>query len=609
MKLLKNILLTTLPLTLAFGIGCSSDNGNTGPDADSCRGDKCDDLDLPDSEVADSPCDGIMIDESGRGNAKVAARLDDPLANFVFKTGEDCPVTFQDIMAKLRLNDTEGCADEESGISTRAVSETAQAAGEATSYRLVTSRRCGGRDTHELVFSLFGIRAGATALPGGVEVMAFDKTAGVFNYYETDGREVHFFGNSHDMAKGAQGNVRRCAACHTGGGLIMKELDTPWVHWEGHMDIPGARELIDAHADLGSRATGSEFEGVVKKGNKAWNETRLASLRENSSLKEALRPLFCTVEVNLDNGADFESPVEGGEGGSEMSRIGFDSLLDPQLKGFGSISVDFADYDAAIKANGQRIQGIPGAIDTVFDYVFIERAHADNDYVDKLEAAGLINEEFIKDVLMVDFTRPIFSADRCDLLEFAPVLASADQNPDSIRKGFLDNLGNPAAGTPEAELKNNLLTEGGHDTAIDAYTTACTDLGSPALVENALQITSLNRATASNLRVFEFPQTMPTDNLSVAQGSRLSPVDCNVTTAFTAVTAAVTNPEPEPEPEPEPATCAHDVCVEGEALTTSTCPEDTCVAQICEADAFCCNNTWDNLCVEQVQSVCMQECS
>ncbi len=607
MKRLKNILLTTLPLTLAFGIGCSSDDGNTNADA-SCRGDKCDDLDLPDSEVPDSPCDGIMIDESGRNHRKLSGRLHDPLADFVFNTGEDCPVTFQDIMAKLRANDTEGCPDEESGISTRAVSETAQAAGEPTSYRLVTSRRCNGRETHELVFSLFGIRAGASSLPSGVEVMAFDKTAGVFNYYETDGRELHFFGNSHDMAKGAQGTVRRCAACHTGGGLIMKELDTPWIHWEGHMDTPGARELIDAHADLGSRATGSEFEGVVKAGNRAWNETRLKGLRENSSLKEALRPLFCTVEVNIDNGADFESPVEGGEGGSEMSRIPFDSLLDPHLKGFGSISIDFADYDAAIKANGQRIQGIPGAIDTVFDYVFLERAHADNDYVDKLKAAGLIDDEFIKDVLLVDFTRPIFSEDRCDLLEFAPILASADQNADSIRKGFLDNLGNPTAGTPEAELKNNLLTDGGHDDVVDAYTTACTDLGSEALVQNALQITSLNRAIAGNLRVFEFPQTMPTDNLSVAQNSRLSPIDCNVTTDFTAVTAAVTDPEPEPEPDPEPSACPHDICEEGEALTTSNCP-DTCAAQICEADAFCCNNTWDNLCVEQVETVCNQECS
>jgi hypothetical protein len=547
-----------------------------------------------------------MVDASGRNNRKIAGRLNDPLANLAFKTGDDCPRSFQDIMAKLRLTDKEGCPDESSGINTRVVSETAQAMDTPTNYRMVTSRKCDGRDTHELLFSLFGVSAGATSLPSGVEIIAFDKTAGVFNYYETDGSEITFFGNSKDMLKGDAGNTRRCAACHTGGGLIMKELDTPWMHWEGHLDTPGAAELVSANADLGSKATGAEFEGVVKAGNRLWNTSRIASVREDSSLKETLRPLFCTVEVNIDNGADFKSPVEGGPGGSELSRVPFDSLLDPQLSGFGGISVAFADYDAAIKANGQRVQGVAGAIDTVMDYAFIERSHADNDYVDKLEAAGIVDEEFIKDVLMVDFTRPIFSDERCELLEFAPVLASADLTPDKVRDGFLATLGNPAAGSPAAELKNNLLTEGGSDAVVKVFTDACTALGSAPFIENALKVTSMNRATAANMRVFEFPQTIPTDNQSVASGSRLSPIDCSVTTEFIALTAEVANPDPPPAPDPVENACAHEICEQGVKLDP-TC-SDACVAQVCGADAFCCNNEWDNLCVDQVKSVCNIDC-
>lgn len=604
---LRTILLASLPLaSLAFVGGCGTEKTTT-DESDSCRDGKCDDLDLPDSEITASPCDGVMVDASGRGNSKVAGRLNDPLANSVFKPGEDCPTSFADIMDKLRQNDNQGCADETSGIKTRVVSETAQATGAPTSYRLVTTRQCDGRDTHELVFSLFGVSAGASSLPTGVEIMAFDKTAGVFNYYETDGREVTFFGNSRDMLKGADGTTRRCAQCHTAGGLVMKELDTPWLHWEGHMDTPGAAELVSAHPDLGTKADGLEFEGVVKRGNKAWNAARLNFIRENASLKETLRPLFCTVEVNLDNGADFESPVAGGEGGSEINRIPFDSLLDPHLKSFGSISIDFADYDAAIKANGQRVEGIPTAIDTVFDYAFIERSNVDNDYVDQLKAAGIIDDEFIKDVLLVDFTRPIFSDDRCELLQFAPVLASADQTPESLKLGFLQNLGNPPAGTPAAELKNNLLTEGAHAVAVDAFTAACTALGSEALTQNALRITSMNRATARGLHVFEFPQTMPVDNLSVAPGSRLSPIDCNVTTEFTAVTEEVDNTVTPPEPDPGTDACAHPVCEEGEKLDPGC--SDPCVQQVCEADAFCCNNSWDSVCVGQVTSVCGQTCS
>ena len=117
-----------------MGIGCSSDSKT--PTSESCRGDKCDDLDLPDAEIAASPCDGFMLDASGRNNRKVAGRLNDPLANLVFKAGDDCPRSFADIMAKLRLTDKEGCPDEESGINTRVVSETAQALDMPTSYRI-----------------------------------------------------------------------------------------------------------------------------------------------------------------------------------------------------------------------------------------------------------------------------------------------------------------------------------------------------------------------------------------------------------------------------------------------------------------------------------------
>jgi hypothetical protein len=538
MKTLKTLALALAPF-LALHAGCATDDGGDGGSA--CAGEKCDDLDRPDSEVEDTPCDGILIDESGRGHQKVAGRLNDPVARLAFRAGDDCPATYQAIMEKLRQNDTNNCPtdDRRAGIVTRVVSETAQAMGTPTNYRTVVSRTCDGRQKHGILFSLFGVRAGAAQLPSNVEIMAFDETTGVFNYYETESSgQIKFFGNSADMLKGAQGEIRRCAQCHTGGGLIMKELDTPWLHWEGHMDIPGARELVEAHEDFGTKATGLEFEGLVKAANRLWNQTRLDFLMANGTPADVLRPLFCDVEVNLDNGADFESPVTGGPGGDEMRRIPFDSLLDPKLKSFGSISIDFADYDAIIKANNQRVNGVPGAIDTVFDYAFIERSHADMDYIDKLKAAGIVDDELIKDVLLVDFTRPIFSDDRCDLLQFVPQIPNADLNPDSIREGLIANLSSAAPGTPEAELLANLDAVGGHDEAVNVFTAACTELGSAQVMANAMAVTSLNRDIARGMHVFEFEATMPVDDLNVAPGTRLHPNTCELVTEFVPVTSA-----------------------------------------------------------------------
>lgn len=64
--------------------------------------------------------------------------------------------------------------------------------------------------------------------------------------------------------------------------------------------------------------------------------------------------------------------------------------------------------------------------------------------------------------------------------------------------------------------------------------------------------------------------------------------------------------EPEQPPPPDPETgCAHDLCVTGEALET-TC--DQCVAQIAAEDPFCVENSWDDICVEEVTSICELTC-
>lgn len=47
--------------------------------------------------------------------------------------------------------------------------------------------------------------------------------------------------------------------------------------------------------------------------------------------------------------------------------------------------------------------------------------------------------------------------------------------------------------------------------------------------------------------------------------------------------------------------CSHGVCVQGVALVPGC---SACVTEICGVDAFCCNNSWDAVCVAQVATVC-----
>jgi hypothetical protein len=49
--------------------------------------------------------------------------------------------------------------------------------------------------------------------------------------------------------------------------------------------------------------------------------------------------------------------------------------------------------------------------------------------------------------------------------------------------------------------------------------------------------------------------------------------------------------------------CAHEVCQIGAPLIAGSCT-DSCVAAICAADSFCCNNSWDSICKGEVHTVC-----
>ncbi len=51
---------------------------------------------------------------------------------------------------------------------------------------------------------------------------------------------------------------------------------------------------------------------------------------------------------------------------------------------------------------------------------------------------------------------------------------------------------------------------------------------------------------------------------------------------------------------------SHSLCNPGAALATSM---DACVNSICASDSFCCNSSWDSVCVGEVTSICGRSCA
>jgi len=58
--------------------------------------------------------------------------------------------------------------------------------------------------------------------------------------------------------------------------------------------------------------------------------------------------------------------------------------------------------------------------------------------------------------------------------------------------------------------------------------------------------------------------------------------------------------------------CSADLCVEGPALSATTCTADpdkqACVDLICDADSYCCNNSWDSTCISEAVDGCGITC-
>lgn len=78
-----------------------------------------------------------------------------------------------------------------------------------------------------------------------------------------------------------------------------------------------------------------------------------------------------------------------------------------------------------------------------------------------------------------------------------------------------------------------------------------------------------------------------------------------------AATCTDTGTDPDPDPDPTIA-CEHALCDTGVSLTDGcedSATPGSCVEDICEVDAFCCNNSWDNQCVNEVSSICELSCS
>jgi hypothetical protein len=499
-----------------------------------CSSTQDDEIEGDEAAVTAGTCEVFSAVSKKKLTKDELSALKDPVAQKLL-LGEGCPENFNEVTAKLGKTDAKGCEKNE-GVSTRLVNDSAFLTGKSDgSYRGVITRDCDGRGNHDFFVSVFGISPGSDKLPQEqTELVGMDRTSGVFNLYVRESKEKRwvFMGSSKDaVSNGYTCNDNgscipntakdaRCWACHEGGGINMKELNSPWDSWNLGSGMPGNDEIFKKFGkQLGQSETGIDLEGRVSSGNAVWNKKRIEILKEKGAA-EVLRPLFCTLTVNLQ--------AAGGAG--SLSRIPGGFFVGDRFR--GSVTVDNNDYQALLKANGQQVtdgqrqlSGKNGPIlDTQNAFRYIEKGDVDNNYIRQLIAAKIIDEDFEKDVLSIDMTRPVFSKTRCDLLSAAPDLKGADLTADKIRAGFIKELGSATgAGAELLKSLQDTADAATHQKDADAFFAACAARPKKDLLADSLLVLSHTRRALLEHKgtegagrgqgIIEFPETLPVDKL------------------------------------------------------------------------------------------------
>lgn len=265
-----------------------------------------------------------------------------------------------------------------------------------------------------------------------IELIAWDKAASQFNFYELRGLDQHsvrwyYRGNSQDAYldnhylyrrvprdQAKFGNRMRCSACHNSGGPIMKELSPPHNDWWASSNpLPLGPNRPDAEVQdlIQNLIEADEFADLVRKGmNYLDNSEAMSEFKGRLSLQEQLRPLFCTNEINLES--DQASPLAAevnipsafwlnpllGQVETSLNQQAYRSLLTRYKMQFPETQLADADHAWLTPVKGyQDLQAIRQLIEQ-----------------------GVVSPHFAKAVLMIDLNHPLFSRARCDLLNMLP---------------------------------------------------------------------------------------------------------------------------------------------------------------------------------------------
>lgn len=384
----------------------------------------------------------------------------------------------------------------------------------------------------------------STLLPPGVsprsdkvlnEVQAWDPVNRTMHFYQRQAGAWFWCGQS-DMALVAPTRGEGAFDSHVNGYPLMKELQSPWVHWHGPglaisetAYAPNDPLLSDPLFDDKDHALNFEVQ-VVRPLMERWNIARFEKhvvqgrlTAVGSFFAQLLQPTqanlisthteWSNVVANQEDLDDlppsFFSDIEG-----LVTTAGL-SVEVPPLEMTGT------RYAALVKKYDLRVRG--GSIDIAGDVPFAftvpERAEEDQLATRILVDRGVISPRLVACLLMIDFPNPVGSPRRARLLRFAPDNVRLNATKPPLDQPFVDRVKAAAPktpkGSPEREfLANWDLGPGGWKAAFSARLTAylaavAKQLGTNAGCDAVFRLAESRRREFRRRPLAEFDLTLP----------------------------------------------------------------------------------------------------
>jgi hypothetical protein len=372
-----------------------------------------------------------------------------------------------------------------------------------------------------------------------LQLIAWSEKDQAFHFFERDRERIAWgwAGNSFN-ALSAPTRGRGPFDSHINGGLVMKELKPPWTHWSSQ-DNTIPLELYGASSEFNTepifqQVTGAEqLQPLVEGGIRRWTGGRLKRDLSNGQLTrlpEYFRQLLWCTSVNLVSSPDaydddsvrqfrlpstffFDADAIEDLAGAIKPQA---QVIPPRLtvdadlyrNAVGKLGIHVTDVDAAHRVDG----------DTHFAFLVPERAFEDQAILAALCRNEVISPRLALCLLLVDFSNPVFSPQRAQLLSYAPESAAAGAAGADLDARFVAAVQakQAAAGSPEAQFLQLWNTPdivnwaaqqlGAYQSAIQAK------LQTPQGVEDILRLAESRRHVADHRKLLEFLPTLARDH-------------------------------------------------------------------------------------------------